>query len=402
MDEILDYKWEKYVGRRQPSLRGDLVFRGVLKWFKNNNFKKDMSNLYIFFSTLTKDRGIISDHYINTELKDFIVDKIKAKLLKNLSYADSILLDLKEKKKNLKEFSLRLSNIENFENKDFTAIFNEFCNKWEDFGPNLYVLLLVIEACENVILDAYQQIPDAKTKLMKIVSSKVQSEFFNTKKKAIKNYSYFPKKYNLYIELLAKLMEYRDKRKMVYDDSWYKYANKFFKHLEKISNLGEKVHFLGRHQIGKILEGGKIDIELPSLVYANNNEIKTIYGERVRKLEGEILRSTIESFDEIKGNVANIGKAKGKVRLIEPYIGKQEFQEGEILVTRMTTPDLMPYIRKASAIVTDEGGITSHAAIVSRELHIPCIIGTKVATQVFNNGDKVEVDTHSGIIKRLK
>ena len=80
----------------------------------------------------------------------------------------------------------------------------------------------------------------------------------------------------------------------------------------------------------------------------------------------------------------------------------QEMKEDEILVAGQTRPFLMPAIRKAAAIVTDEGGVTSHAAIVSRELKKPCIIGTKVATKVLKTGDLVEVDADKGIVRILK
>ena len=67
----------------------------------------------------------------------------------------------------------------------------------------------------------------------------------------------------------------------------------------------------------------------------------------------------------------------------------------------MTTPDFVPAMRNAAAIVTDEGGVTSHAAIVSREMNKPCIIGTKIATQVFKDGDVVEVDAEKGVVRKL-
>ncbi|MEY2664432.1 MAG: hypothetical protein RIT04_240, partial [Candidatus Parcubacteria bacterium] len=78
------------------------------------------------------------------------------------------------------------------------------------------------------------------------------------------------------------------------------------------------------------------------------------------------------------------------------------FEDGSVLVTSMTRPEFVPLMKKAIAIVTDEGGITCHAAIVSRELKKPCIIGTKVATQVLKDGDMVEVDANSGIVRILK
>ena len=76
----------------------------------------------------------------------------------------------------------------------------------------------------------------------------------------------------------------------------------------------------------------------------------------------------------------------------------EEMPKGAILVAGQTRPQLMPAIKKAAAIVTDEGGITSHAAIVSRELGIPCVIGTKLATKVIKTGTKIIVDADKGIV----
>ena len=74
---------------------------------------------------------------------------------------------------------------------------------------------------------------------------------------------------------------------------------------------------------------------------------------------------------------------------------------GDILVAKMTRPDYVPAMRRAAAIVTNEGGMTCHAAIVSRELGIPCIVGTKIATKVLKDGDLVEVDAEKGIVKKI-
>ncbi len=105
---------------------------------------------------------------------------------------------------------------------------------------------------------------------------------------------------------------------------------------------------------------------------------------------------------EIKGSIGNPGNAIGSVRIIR-YRGELGFfQEGEILVSEMTTPDFLPAVKKAAGIVTDEGGITCHAAIVARELGKPCIIGTKIATQFLKGGDRVEVDADHGVVRILE
>ena len=67
----------------------------------------------------------------------------------------------------------------------------------------------------------------------------------------------------------------------------------------------------------------------------------------------------------------------------------------------MTSPDYIFAMRKASAIITDEGGLTSHAAIVSRELGIPCIVGTGIATKVLNDNDKVMIDVKNGVVTKI-
>jgi len=68
----------------------------------------------------------------------------------------------------------------------------------------------------------------------------------------------------------------------------------------------------------------------------------------------------------------------------------------------MTLPEFMPLMRRAKAVVTDEGGLTCHAAIVSRELGIPCIISTKNATKILKNGDQIEMDLSTGLIQIRK
>lgn len=104
---------------------------------------------------------------------------------------------------------------------------------------------------------------------------------------------------------------------------------------------------------------------------------------------------------ELKGQIAQGGVKRGTVRLLKSSSYDGEFQDGDILVSGMTTPDFIMFMKRAGAIITDEGGITCHAAIVSRELGKPCIIGTKIATKVLKDGDVVEVDAEKGVVSVL-
>lgn len=106
-----------------------------------------------------------------------------------------------------------------------------------------------------------------------------------------------------------------------------------------------------------------------------------------------------DQSEEIKGQIGNKGSAKGRVKIIRSSQEFDKFENGEILVTGMTRPEFVSLMRVAKAVITDEGGITCHAAIVSRELGIPCVIGTKIATQVLKDGDLVEVDADNGLVR---
>ena len=106
-----------------------------------------------------------------------------------------------------------------------------------------------------------------------------------------------------------------------------------------------------------------------------------------------------EEVKELRGQIAMKGLVKGMVRVLRNKSQIPELQRGEILVTAMTTPDYLPAMHQAAAFITDEGGITCHAAIVARELKKPCIIGTKIATQVLKDGMLVEIDADNGIVR---
>lgn len=121
-----------------------------------------------------------------------------------------------------------------------------------------------------------------------------------------------------------------------------------------------------------------------------------------------ILRKDV-SFNDVvdrqthfKGTIANRGVARGEVKIIMNPNSINKVNEGAVLVSSMTRPDFLPAIKKAAALITNEGGMLCHAAIVSRELRKPCIIGTKIATDVLRDGDLVEVNADEGLVKIIK
>jgi phosphoenolpyruvate synthase/pyruvate phosphate dikinase len=110
----------------------------------------------------------------------------------------------------------------------------------------------------------------------------------------------------------------------------------------------------------------------------------------------------LEAARELKGSIASPGLVKGIVKIVNTVADMEKMEEGNILVSSATQPDLLPAMKRAAAIITDVGGMTCHAAIVSRELGKPCVIGTRKATKVFKDGDLVEVDASHGRVKKVK
>lgn len=110
----------------------------------------------------------------------------------------------------------------------------------------------------------------------------------------------------------------------------------------------------------------------------------------------------IKKVNKLTGSTAVPGNVNGIVKVVNHPNEIYKMKKGDIMVSHSTNPNLVPAMKLAGAIITDVGGVTCHAAIVSRELNIPCIIGTKIATKIFKDGDKVEVDATKGIIRKLK
>lgn len=166
------------------------------------------------------------------------------------------------------------------------------------------------------------------------------------------------------------------------------------------------------HLLDGSLKYGRVDAARRSqsneeyLIHLENGNIKTYYGDEASSMFSELIPPVDRSeVVEVTGSAAVRGKVRGKVCLYhwgDDIVAKlKDMSEHKILVAGHTRPAMMPLIREAVGIVTDEGGVTSHAAIVSRELGLPSVINTRIATEVFNDGDLVELDADSGVVRKL-
>lgn len=171
------------------------------------------------------------------------------------------------------------------------------------------------------------------------------------------------------------------------------------------------LRFMSPEEIVSLLTGRKI---IPISIIKNrqkfcltlikNNSIIHLTGEQAKSylrhnIEAENIQNNIKT---LHGSVAYMGRVSGRVKIVNSPKDISKVKKGDILVSTQTNPDLLPAMRKAGAFVTDVGGITSHAAIVARELKKPCIIGTKIASKIFKDGDRVDVDAIKGNVTLIK
>jgi phosphohistidine swiveling domain-containing protein len=204
------------------------------------------------------------------------------------------------------------------------------------------------------------------------------------------------------IQELGYIMDARDdyRRKAIF------LIQPFFREIASRHNLTLKeVAFLTSNEIISLLTGEKISFskkrEDGFLLFLETDVIKLVESGFEKVLSKKGFAEGKEAF-EVKGLVACSGKAVGTARIVKTVHDLLKVEKGDILISPMTHPDYIIAMRKAAAIVTDEGGLLCHAAIVSRELGTPCIVGTKNATSVFGNGDKIEVDAEKGIVRVVK
>lgn len=140
-----------------------------------------------------------------------------------------------------------------------------------------------------------------------------------------------------------------------------------------------------------------------AMIWINGN-IETVFGDESLEIQNEIAKNykTLDNNEDnsdkktISGSIANRGNVKGVARVLNTYKDIYKVKKGDIIVATMTTPDYVSAMEKAAGFITDEGGITCHAAILSREFNVPCIVGTVNGTKEIKDGQMIELDAYNG------
>jgi phosphohistidine swiveling domain-containing protein len=209
-----------------------------------------------------------------------------------------------------------------------------------------------------------------------------------------------------YLQLLDEFVFYRTYRTERSYEALF-YLEKFLAHLESDYQLTpHDLSYYSFKEIEQLLTDSTY-VE-PSLIEArksgfaillHDSQVSVKTGNELKQLVSLRSGNKHRHHKVVHGMVVSRGQAQGPVKIVMDASGQDIVAEGDILIAPMTTPDYLPALRKAAAFVTDEGGMTCHAAIVAREMKKPCVIGTKNATEVFQNEDLVEVDAISGVVK---
>jgi len=165
---------------------------------------------------------------------------------------------------------------------------------------------------------------------------------------------------------------------------------------------------LNPDELIRIAKKQKIDEDIVNkrlergVILNDKDKMIELYGKEAEEFENKYLKIENENKNEFRGRAASKGYARAKARIILDNSQFGKMQKGEILVVINTSPDFVPIMKKASAIIAEEGGLTSHTSVVSREFGIPCVVGLHNITHLIKDGDELEVDANKGIVRILK
>lgn len=250
----------------------------------------------------------------------------------------------------------------------------------------------------------------------------VTKKTFKDKQSLVKNFSKFKKVYQSFVAIfqtpaLAQLLVSDKDSKLLYKFGLSRdYAAKQLAKAEAIyrPRLGKvlglpikQALYLLPKEVELFLKNGKLPAgwkkRKRNIILIKNRKISVFWNKHADKIfKKEYLKfNDHKEINSVKGRVAYKGFAKGKVFVALSEEDFKKTPKNSVLVCSMTRYIIVPYLKKVKAIITDQGGITCHAAIVARELKVPTIIGTENATDVFKTGDLVEVDAERGVVRLL-
>jgi phosphoenolpyruvate synthase/pyruvate phosphate dikinase len=262
------------------------------------------------------------------------------------------------------------------------------------------------ESIEGLIQAALKQKGGAQKTLKEMEEQKI--ELIKEKEK-LKNKFTFDEDTKLAFKLMEKAGIVYDKRKKSQMNTFFS-LGRILKEIAKRKKIDfDLAKYLLPHEL-KDFTRGKIKIQTLkdrrkyTFIDFNKTPYEILTLDAAKKAEEDIWKHTdlTQNKKEISGLCASEGRVIAKARIISSVKNLGELKQGEILVTGMTTPDYAVALKKAVGIITDDGGITCHAAIIAREMKIPAIVGTKTATKKVKTGDLIDLRAHHGMARILE
>jgi len=246
-------------------------------------------------------------------------------------------------------------------------------------------------------------------------TEKIKSEYFANNKKLTKEIleKYNFSNYELKIISLMKKMSYATNRYDEVHAYYFVHSKKLLDYIsQKVGVSYVELIEMSYDELIFYIENNKkadndfrqilVEREKNSTHLSIDGKSQIFIGSEAKKLYlQEIGEDKIANTNILNGNCACQGKVSGKVIIFESVKDLDKVKIGDIMVARATVPAFVPAMEKAAGIITEMGGLLSHAAIVSREMHIPCIVGVENATKILKTGDRVDMDANNGLIKIL-
>jgi phosphoenolpyruvate synthase/pyruvate phosphate dikinase len=362
------------------------VSQMIARQIKKRGIILEPTTIFSVLSAPLKESFIAKEEKEFLEIAEKIFRQSKIKKIFKLTRPES--LEGKIKKQNPKIFKLLFSHFQKW--------------TWLPYGYKgpAYTFFDFLERWQTLILENA-----SPKKLLAEIADK-------EKKLARKQKEYLSKlKFNSYqlklIKLTQGLVFIKDFRKGALYHGMYCYEP-FFREVASRLNLTlEQVWTMNAREIEKFLKEGKAPKKefqtrtIEAVAWSDRKKYIVWTGKKARNFFNKIPKEKIiqKEVKEFSGTPACTGHAKGIVKIIEVPEDMIKMKQGDILVSETTYPSLVPAMKKAAAIVTNAGGLTCHAAIVSRELNIPCVVGTKIANKVLKDGQLIEVDAARGVIR---
>ncbi|MFA5107240.1 MAG: PEP-utilizing enzyme [Patescibacteria group bacterium] len=211
-----------------------------------------------------------------------------------------------------------------------------------------------------------------------------------------------------WLRVLDRYAYYHDRRKEMQCRTMYAFHLWLREAARRLRVPVNDLEWYYSHEIIRLLRGRKFDRadlarrKKTLLALVDRSSFTLLSGQRALAKRNQLLGTIRHNDTAIKGVGVTKGIVRARARVCNGVAeARQKVKAGDVLVCGMTLPEYVPVMKRAAAIVTDEGGITCHAAIVAREMHKPCVVGTRIATKVFRDGDWVEVNAGAGTVRKV-